>query len=284
MKNILLLLTILLTASFVSAYVDCRENINGCSIEQLIGLCQSSPNGNQDKINACKNAVTKINERISYLTNVAVNVDSSCQKITNKMWLRTSRINDSQVNGDVSRMQKFFKRIGIITWDGDGEFGTWDKAAVWKFQQQYMPEISPTGDVGVKTMTKINSMICNTPSANLQGRDVNFSWELIPTNKKGLVSLYPIISVVLKLKNVSAVGLIPVTSVTFEVDNSCQIQYTVNAENGGIAPWLFCNGKHEFEKYAVFWEGGNYVLKHAVESGKDGSMPYQFFKQITFYN
>jgi len=205
---------------------------------------------------------------------------NGCQKITNKMWLRTSRINDSHVNGDVSRIQKFFKSIGIINWDGDGEFGTWDRQAVWKFQQQYMPEISPTGDVGVKTMAKMNSMICNSVVVNDKDLKWNFSWLLTPTKEVSAYGL-PLTTVKLTMwggnndKN---------KEVSFVMDNSCQIQYTTNAENGGIGPWLFCNGKHEFEKYAVFLEGGNYVIKRAVESGKDGSMPYEFFKQITFYN
>jgi len=290
MKKTFLLLTILLTTNFVFAYTDCRDNgfVGGCTLEQLVTLCQFAPTSNADRASACKNAVEKINFKILELTSrEGIGQDTTngnsaaCQKITNKMWLKTARVNDSQVNGDVSRIQKFFKRIGIINWDGDGEFGTWDRAAVWKFQQQYMPEISPTGDVGVKTMAKINSMICSSSVVkNDNNIKWNFTWKLTPVNDAPGIGI-SLTNVLLTMwggnndKN---------KEVSFVIDNSCQIQYATNAENGGIGPWLFCNGKHEFEKYAVFWEGGNYVIKHAVESGKDGSMPYQFFKQITFYN
>jgi len=159
MKKTLIVLTILLASNNVFAYVDCRENINGCSIEQLVSLCQSSPNGNLDKVSACKSAISKIQERVDYLANAVPMNDVTCQQVTNKLWIGKT---DADTNGDVSRVQNFLKKLGYINYDVDGRFGTWDKRAVWKFQEDNMKNISPTGDIGKLTLAKINSMICST--------------------------------------------------------------------------------------------------------------------------
>jgi len=271
MKKIFLLLTILLTVFTANAYVDCRDTINSCSIPQLVDLCLNSPIGDSDKVANCQSAVKKLQERLEGFANSGKFPENSCQKITNKMWLRTSRMTDAQTNGDVSRLQNFFKKIGIVTWDGDGEFGTWDKQAVWKFQQQYMPEISPTGDVGVKTMAKINSMICTAIddfSHNASGEFITWNIQDIGVNeKKQRITAYfnnP------KYKMMLKVG-------EFEVNDSCKISDStlVKYQSGMLSQWISCRlYAHGGRDYAVFSDGnGVYSLRRLIltESGLNDS-------------
>lgn len=266
MKKVILFLTVLLTANFAYSQISndgCGVvHYKNCDSKYLLesGFEESNGRTNEVKIQILSELRDRIEKRVVSLSN---NSNKTCQKITNKMWLRTSKMNDSQVNGDVSRMQKFFKRIGIINWDGDGEFGSWDRAAVWKFQQQYMPEISPTGDVGVKTMAKINSMICTAiDDFSHNGSAVRVEWELGNVIGEQNYTKNALVKLILPD------GSFKKTSLSVRAD--CESTNQVNTGKStrpatAINSWLACESMHQFTTYYVVLENGKYLIKTRPE-------------------
>jgi hypothetical protein len=112
--------TLLLVASFGTtfAYGDCRDTINGCTIEQLVVLGSSAPTNNQDRINAYTMAIEKINLKIKELSTTSMpssgiteTSKQSCIDLKNNLVLGKS---DIETGGEVSALQKYLIDGGYL--------------------------------------------------------------------------------------------------------------------------------------------------------------------------
>ncbi|MGA2417829.1 MAG: ABC transporter substrate-binding protein [Candidatus Staskawiczbacteria bacterium] len=68
-----------------------------------------------------------------------------------------------ELQGCLARLDPSFKTL--LQGETSGKYGTGTGAAVTAFQKKYMPDISPTGEVGTSTRAKLNEL-CLTPQSN----------------------------------------------------------------------------------------------------------------------
>ena len=254
--------TLLTTQAF--AYVDCRENTNGCSIEQLVSLCQSAPTSNEDKVSACKSAINKINEKIqlmsssnsdTFVWNISTvsSPDSgtstmqtySCLELKNN--LQKGKF-DSDTNGEVSKLQKFLKEQGYLSAQAPtGYYGQLTAEAVYRYQKEVLGWnwTNVTSGVGKMTRDAISKQKCLKPSTS---------------------SYNPLKQRITLIANI--VGL-PTKKVEFDVYNNCSVKndYPMNlpVTSNVMLPALDCYQALSGETYAIFKESGHYIIKRAQE-------------------
>src|SRR3989338_10332271 len=144
-----------------SAYVDCRETTGGCTVQQLIDIGDSAPTSKEDRINAYKEAIAKINWKIKGLENEGTTLnegfdfEKNCKNIKNNLWLGRT---DTETNGEVSLLQRFLIASGHLkTATATGYYGPLTANAVYRYQKEVLKWdlVTTKSGVGPKTREAI---------------------------------------------------------------------------------------------------------------------------------
>ena len=164
-KFLVILITPLLSVFLVNAMVDCRDNLNGCTIQQLLDIGDKSPTSKEDRVNAYKSAIEKINLKIKELESVQISTNDNCKFITNNLWQGKS---DKETNGEVSLLQKFLVTNNYLaTGNVSGYYGNLTADAVFRFQKaRDLNYVTIKSGVGAVTRAKIG---CIAENDEIQG-------------------------------------------------------------------------------------------------------------------
>jgi peptidoglycan hydrolase-like protein with peptidoglycan-binding domain len=269
MKTKFLLVSFLSLFSFGTAfaYGDCRDTINGCTIEQLVVLGESAPTTKEDRINAYKSAIEKINIKIKELTSATsptANMDTaklSCLDLKNNLVLGKT---DSETGGEVSTLQKYLIDGGYLsTTKPTGYYGQATAKAVVSWQKAHGMDFVTTSS-GVGAMTR-GKMKCQAQAG------VSVKWEI----GAKIDETFSDALVTLGLPN----GTVTTTHVSVRNDckelNSQNLKdeyiKKVNAasvfdkQSNVLLPGLACVNRDVFAWYGVFFESGKYFIKKLNE-------------------
>ncbi len=177
MKKIIFLTFLMLglSATSVYAYVDCRES-TGCSIEQLVFLCQKAPTSPEDRVDACKEAVKMIQEKITLMTSTQVSPSgnaTTCLDLKNNLWIGKT---DSGTSGEVSKLQKFLADQGFLSLSSlTGYYGPLTARAVLKYQTEIFAWDWATLSSGVGPKTRLEfAKMCSDSDVTITG---SYNWD-----------------------------------------------------------------------------------------------------------
>ncbi len=288
MKTKFLLVSLLSLFSFGTAfaYGDCRDTINGCTIEQLVTLGGSAPTTKEDRISAYKSAIEKINIKIKELTetkSIATStMNESCLDLDTNLVLGKS---DKETNGEVSRLQRFLgayksnkmyklypdNQIGASAEDFQpvsGYYGAKTAANVVEWQKDHgMDFVTPASGVGAMTRGK---MKCGAVTKGQAIQRINWNIALANptiTDENDFQKYAQAISI----------------DVTF-ADNITK-RYKLGNAYGctGSTVQSTENGKSVFGKVSCYYaltgvgftaysQNGKFIVERGDESAKDGSV------------
>src|SRR3989344_74805 len=102
----LALLGTLLTAPAAFAYSDCRDTTTGCTVEQLIAICGSAATSAEDRMSACRQAISMLQARLQS----SVSQSMACVDLTYDLWIRKT---DGETGGEDSKLQRFLVCAGV---------------------------------------------------------------------------------------------------------------------------------------------------------------------------
>ncbi len=158
-----LILIVFLTFVFAtpittSAYVDCRDTITGCTVEQLVQIGSKTFLTIEDRVSALRTAIAKIQAQIDGL--LAVKQDTTtatvsvCPSFTHDLWIGKT---DAQTNGEVTKLQKFLIKEGVYPEAiVSGYYGNLTAKAVVRWQKAHgMDFVDINSGVGPLTRSKI---------------------------------------------------------------------------------------------------------------------------------
>jgi peptidoglycan hydrolase-like protein with peptidoglycan-binding domain len=159
MKSKLFLYAIISTISFgtVYAYVDCRDTVTGCTVSQLIEIGDNAPTTKEDRVNAYKAAITKINAKIAQLEltqSGELKEGKNCLTLKNNLWIGKT---DDETNGEVTLLQQYLIDKGYLQLSStSGYYGNATALAVVRMQKALgMNFVTTSSGVGVLTRSKI---------------------------------------------------------------------------------------------------------------------------------
>lgn len=244
-----IVISLLFLGNSASAYVDCRENINGCTVEQLVSLCYTAPTSPADKTLACSGAIDALQKQIAV---IASSTSDACKKVSQTLKVGST---DITTNGSVTRVQNFLRKLGYATYDADGKYGSYDVDAVARFQKDYIPNAVATGTVGPKTLAKLNELLCSTGVEPVQ-------WTLGGATGDGIHKHATV--ALIDAKKVAG------KKVDVEVRNDCRVVATPKTlgsvrDPRAIGSWLACEAWDNFTSFFVVQENGAYVVKERPE-------------------
>lgn len=279
-KLFLLAITPFVTFGLVHAYVDCRDTVAGCTITQLVDLGDTAPTTKEDRINAYKAAIAKINVKITELSTVQTGgsvSNKSCLTLKNNLWIGKT---DNETDGEVTLLQRHLINGGYLQLaNPSGYYGNATAQAVVRMQRALgMDFVTVSSGVGQVTKEKIK---CQPQTG------VSVKWDMgakIDTITSDAV-------VTLRLPgDVVRTAHVAVNSWCKELNqqtlNDEQIKKTKAAsvfdkEVTVIKPGLACVDSDFFSWFGVFFENGKYFIKKLNEDASGlGKEKWEIVKEI----
>jgi peptidoglycan hydrolase-like protein with peptidoglycan-binding domain len=161
-------LLLLIFPAVTGAYVDCRDTVTGCSVDQLIEISTQTHLTTDDRRSALFQALEKLQTQLRGLgtatqstTSTPATTTATCLDLRRNLYIGTT---DATTDGEVSKLQAFLVAAGVYP-EGNitGYYGNATAQAVMRLQNQYgMNFVTLKSGVGPMTRAKLR---CGTPSS-----------------------------------------------------------------------------------------------------------------------